>query len=114
MEIPDQYVGWAGAIGAVFVGWLVRLEARLNARPTRHEQEAIAAKVASKIDCQFEEIKKLLEKQNDSAARDRQSTVEHRQWVGDSLADIRTKVAVLRDRAGDDPLGDTGAHRRRL
>lgn len=114
MEIPDQYVGWGGAIAALFVGWLVRLEARLNARPTRQELEAGAVKVAEKIDCQFEEIKKLLEKQNDSAARDRQSTLEHRQWVGDSLANIREKVAVLRDRAGDDPMGDTGAHRRRL
>lgn len=114
MEIPDQYVEWGGAITAVVVGWLVRLEARLNARPTRQEQEAIASRVAAKIDGQFNEIKQLLEKQNESATRDRQSTLEHRQWMGDSLADIRTKVAVLRDRVGDDPLGDTGAHRRRL
>lgn len=107
MEIPDQYVEWAGAVGAVFVGWLVRLEARLNARPTRQELEAGAANVAEKIDCQFNEIKRLLEKQNESTAL-------HRELVGASLAEIRTKVAVLRDRAGDDPLGDTGAHRRRL
>jgi hypothetical protein len=107
VEIPDQYVGWGGAIAALFVGWLVRLEARLNARPTRREQEMIASKVAEKIDCQFGEIKRLLEKQNESTAL-------HRELVGASLAEIRTKVAVLRDRAGDDPLGDTGAHRRRL
>ena len=107
MEIPDQYVEWAGAVGAVFVGWLVRLEARLNARPTRREQEVIASKVAEKIDCQFAEIKRLLEKQNENTAL-------HRELMGASIAEIRTRVAVLRDRAGDDPMGDTGAHRRRL
>lgn len=107
MEIPDQYVGWGGAILGAVVAWLVRLEARLNARPTRREQEVIASKVAEKIDCQFAEIKRLLEKQNEQTAL-------HRELVGASLAEIRTKVAVLRDRAGDDPLGDTGAHRRRL
>lgn len=114
MEIPDQYVGWGSAIIGAIVAWLVRLEARLNARPTRQEQDAIAARVAANVHSQFTEIKGMLEKQNESATRDRQTTLEHRQWVGDSLADIRTKVAVLRDRAGDDPLGDTGAHRRRL
>lgn len=114
MEIPDNSVGWGiGVLGAI-VAWLVRLEARLNARPTRQEQEAIAARVALDVKGQFDEVKRMLEKQNESATRDRQSTIEHRQWVGDSLADIRTKVAVLRDRQGDDSLGDTGAHRRRL
>ena len=107
MEIPDQYVEWAGAVGGALVAWLIRLEARLNARPTRHEQEAIAAKVSTEVNRQFAEIKGILEKQNESTAL-------NRQLVADSLAEIRTKVAVLRDRAGDDPLGDTGAHRRRL
>lgn len=114
VEIPDQYVGWGGAIVGIFVAWLVRLEARLNARPTRSEQEAIAARVALDVKGQFDEIKRMLEKQNESAMRDRESTIEHRQWVGESLANIRTKVEVLRDRQGDDSLGDTGAHRRRL
>ena len=114
MQIPDNVIGWTiGAFGAV-VAWLVRLEARLNARPTRTEQEAMAAKVATDVKGQFDELKRMLEKQNEAAMRDRQTTMEHRQWIGDSLADIRTKVAVLRDRAGDDPLDGTGAHRRRL
>jgi hypothetical protein len=92
---------------ATVVAWLIRLEARLNARPTRQEQDTIASKVATKIDGQFNEIKRLLEKQNES-------TSLHRQLVGDALAEIRVKVAVLRDRAGDDPLEDSGPHRRRL
>lgn len=107
MEIPDQYVGWGiGALGAI-VAWFVRLEARLNARPTRTEQEAIAARVAANVAGQFNEIKQMLQKQNESADL-------NRQLVADSLAEIRTKVAVLRDRAGDDPLAETGSHRRRL
>jgi hypothetical protein len=89
------------------VAWLVRLEARLNARPTRSEQEAIAAKVAENVKDQFDEVKRMLEKQNEQTAL-------HRELVGASLAEIRTKVAVLRDRAGDDQLENTGAHRRRL
>lgn len=114
MEIPDQYVGWIAAGWAAIVTWLVTLERRLLARPTRTEQEAIAAKVATDVKGQFDELKRMLEKQDEAATRDRQTTLEHRQWIGDSLADIRTKVAVLRDRAGDDPLDGTGAHRRRL
>lgn len=93
------------AIGGAVVAWLVRLEARLSARPTRHELEAGQSKVAAKIDAQFDEIKRLLEKQNENTAL-------HRELVGASLAEIRTKVAVLRARNGD--IDDTGAHRRRV
>ncbi len=107
MQIPDQSVGWGiGVLGAV-VAWLVRLEARLNARPTRAEHDATAAKVAANVKDQFDEVKRMLEKQNEQTAL-------HRQLVGDSLAEIRAKVAVLRDRTGDDPLADSGPHRRRL
>jgi signal transduction histidine kinase len=114
MQIPDNTVGWGiGLVGAI-VAWLVRLEARLNARPTRAEQEAIAANVAANVKDQFDEIKAMLRKQNESAEINRQSAELNRQLVADSLAEIRTKVAVLRDRAGDDPLADSGAHRRRL
>lgn len=107
MQIPDNTVGWGiGVLGAI-VAWLVRLEARLNARPTRVEQQAIAAQVAADVKGQFDEVKRMLEKQNEQSAL-------HRELIGASLAEIRTKVAVLRDRAGDDPLNETGAHRRRL
>ena len=89
------------------MAWLVRLEARLNARPTRSEQEAIAAKVAADVKNQFDEVKRMLEKQNEQTAL-------HRELMGGAIAEIRTRVAVLRERAGDDPLEETGAHRRRL
>src|ERR1700747_1968140 len=102
-----QISTWGGGIIGGIVAWLVRLEARLNARPTRQENEVIADKVARDLDRKFDEIKGMLEKQNEQTAL-------HRELVGASLAEIRTKVAVLRDRAGDDPLTDTGAHRRRL
>lgn len=113
MEIPDQYVGWIATAWAAIVTWLLTIERRFLSRPTRAEQEAIAARVALDVKNQFDELKRMLEKQNDTAARDRQSTIEHRQWVGESLANIRTKVEVLRVRAGDDSLDDTGSHRRR-
>lgn len=114
VQIPDNVVGWIiGLFGAV-VAWLLRLEARLNARPTRTEQAEMAIAVAANVKSQFDELKIILEKQNDFTMRDRVTTMEHRQWIGDSLADIRTRVAVLRDRAGDDPLEGSSAHRRRL
>lgn len=43
-----------------------------------------------------------------------EQTALHRELMGGAIAEIRTKVAVLRDRAGDDPLADSGPHRRRL
>jgi len=107
VEIPDNSVwGGIGVVGAI-IAWLVRLEARLNARPTRQENEVIADKVARDFDRKFDEIKGILEKQNEQTAL-------HRELMGGAIAEIRTKVAVLRDRAGDDPLEETGAHRRRL
>lgn len=114
MEIPDNSVGWGIGLLCAIVAWLVRLEARLNARPTRREQEIIADKVSAHVDAQFNEIKRILEKQNERLEMQNDSTIQHRQWVGDSLAEIRTRVAVLRERSGDDPLAETGAHRRRL
>ncbi len=103
MEIPDNSVGWGVGLLISVIAWLVRLEARLNSRPTRQENEVIAEKVARDMDRKFDEIKGMLEKQNE-ASKKRDETLAH----------ISTKVAVLRDRAGDDPLADTGPHRRRL
>lgn len=107
LQIPDQDVGWIATGWAVLVTWLVTLERRLLARPTREEQKEIAASVAANIKDQFTEIKTLLEKQNEQTAL-------HRELMNASLSEIRTKVAVLRDRAGDDPLSDSGPHRRRM
>ena len=95
-----------GSLGVV-VGWLVTLERRLLARPTRRELKENDVKVEDALNKRFDKLEQLLEKQNEAS-------LLHRQLVGDSLADIRTKVAVLRDRAGDDPLCETGSHRRRL
>jgi hypothetical protein len=107
VEIPDQSVGWGvGVLGAI-VAWLVRLEARLNARPTRQEQEEIAARVAANIKDQFTEIKGLLEKQNESASL-------NRQLMADSLAEVRTNVAVLRAHVGEDSLVNPTQNRRRV
>lgn len=104
MNVPDDAI-WGGV--SAILAWLLKHEVQILSRPTRNEQEAIAAKVALAHKDQFDEIKKMLEKQNEQTAL-------NRQLVADSLAEIRTKVAVLRDRAGDDPLADSGIHRRRL
>lgn len=104
MEIPDQTF-WTG-VGAI-LGWLIKHEAQIMSRPTRKEQAEIAAKVSADVHAQFKEIKDMLEKQNESSQL-------HRQLMGDSLAEIRTKVAVIRDRMGHDSLDETGAHRRRV
>jgi hypothetical protein len=85
------------------------LERRLNARMTRKEHTEICDKSNHELTRKLERIQQTLEKQNESATL-------HRQLVGDSLAEIRTKVAVLRERLpprnGD--TEDTGAHRRQL
>ena len=114
MQIPDQYVGWIFTAWGAIVAWLLNVERRLNARPTRTEQQAIAAEVAANVKGQFDELKRMLEKQNEQMAKQAEQTSLHRELMGASIAEIRTRVAVLRERAGDDPLADTGAHRRRL
>jgi len=107
VEIPDQYVGWIVAAWGAVMGWLLNMQRQILARPTREEHAASAAIVAASVKEQFDEIKRILEKQNEQTAL-------HRELMGGAIAEIRTKVAVLRDRAGDDPLEETGAHRRRL
>lgn len=107
VEIPDQYVGWIVTCWGAVMAWLLNMQRQILARPTREEHAASAAVVAASVKEQFDEIKRMLEKQNEQTAL-------HRELVGASLAEIRTKVAVLRDRAGDDPLADSGIHRRRL
>lgn len=112
MEIPDQYVGWLVTAWGAIVTWLITLERRLLARPTRQEQEAIASRVAVQISIQFNEIKKLLEKQNVQMEKKDEQTALHRELMGASIAEIRTRVAVLQARAGGP--SETGPHRRQL
>lgn len=77
------------------------LERRLNARLTRKEHAEICEEHSSAIEKKVDGILEELRKQRDAS-------VEHRQWVGDSLGTIRTQVALIRDRMGDNPFNDTG------
>lgn len=99
MVIPDEAF-WSG-VGFV-IAWLVKHETQIMSRPTRSElenrvrqlqesnREAIESSVAP-LRASSEKIERLL-----------QSNVEqtqlHRTLVGDSLAEIRTNVAVLTER----------------
>ena|ERR1700752_2269326 len=116
MTIPDETFWSALACVGGIVGWLLKVERSLSARMTRKEHSEICDRSNDELSKKLDTINRKLDRQDETAAKDRQTTLEHRQWVGDSLADIRTKVAVLRERlpprSGD--TDDTGAHRRRL
>lgn len=74
------------------------------ARPTRAELERATEKSIQPLQKQLDEIKRLVEAQNEQ-------TQLHRSLVGDSLAEIRTNVAVLKERIREE--GEpTGSHRR--
>lgn len=106
VQIPDD---WLWSILAFFGGvltWLVRLEKRLNDRMTFRQHKEICDPQKEELKERLEELKGLIERQNEQSAL-------HRSLVGDALAGIRTQVAVIRDRMGDDPLRDaTGRFRR--
>lgn len=89
----------------VLTGWVVTLERRLNARLTRKEHSDICEKSNGDMSKKLDRIELLLEKQHEQS-------LQHRQWVGDALGTIRTQVAVIRSRAGEDPLDDTGMFKR--
>ncbi len=107
MDIPDQYVGWIVAGQGAVMAWLLNMQRQMLARPTRKELRMENAKEEAAINKRFDKLEQLIEKQNEQTAL-------HRELMGGAIAEIRTRVAVLRERSGDDPLGDTGAHRRRL
>lgn len=92
-------------MGAI-IAWLLRLERWKGKTLTREEHEEICDKANHVLDQKLEKIISTLERQT-------QNTLEHRQWMGDSIAHIRTQIAVIRDRMGDDPLKDgTGSFKR--
>lgn len=106
MQIPDEAFWGAVTFMGAIITWLVRLERRLNERLTRREHSEICDRANGELREKMDELKELLERQNEQSSL-------HRSLVGDALASIRTQVAVIRDRMGDDPLQDmTGRHKR--
>lgn len=113
VNIPDPavYAG-IGSFGAI-VAWFVRLERRLNARLTRTEHREICEDRNVELTDQLGKIIAMQEKQQVLLEKQTENTLMHRQWMGDSIAHIRTQIAVIRDRMGDDPLkDDTGNFKR--
>jgi hypothetical protein len=106
VNIPDTSF-WSGVtVVSAIVGWLLTLERRLNARLTVKKHSEICDKANAELDKKLEKILVTLDKQTEN-------TQMHRQWMGDSIAHIRTQIAVIRDRMGDDPLkDDTGNFKR--
>lgn len=91
-----------GAIGS----WAFTVERRFGSRLTRKEHGEICDKANKDLDTKLEKIIRTLEKQTEN-------TLEHRQWMGTAIGNIRTQIAVIRDRMGDDPLKDgTGNFKR--
>lgn len=106
MQIPNDAIWSALAIMGAIIGWLIRLERRLNERLTRREYAEMQKLSNDELNDKMDNLTRLIERQSEQSQL-------HRSLVGDSLASIRTQVAVIRDRMGDDPLRDaTGNYRR--
>lgn len=88
------------------IAWFVALEKRLNSRMTRHEHAQICEAHNRTLEKKLDDIVTELKKQNEA-------TAQHRQWVGENLGTIRTQVAIVRDRMGDNPFNDESSLRRR-
>ena len=128
MDIPDSsFWGAVGAVGTI-VAWLIRVEARFHNSVTRKEHKEGMREATTQLEHQLEdarrehkevmkerttelqeqltEIKHLIERYNEQGQL-------HRSLVGDSLAQIRIQIAVIRDRIRDAPSDDqTGTFRR--
>lgn len=108
MVIPDDALWSAlGAFGAV-VSWLLTVERRLSNRLTRSEHTKICDKANAELSHKLDKITSMLEKSNEAS-------LLHRQLMGDSVAEIRTNIAVLQERLPPrrhDP--DSGPHLRRI
>jgi hypothetical protein len=106
VQIPDETFWGALTFMGAIITWLVRLERRLNERMTFKDHTEICDKVNGEIRDKIDELKDLLERQNEQSSL-------HRSLVGEALASIRTQLAVVRDRMGDDPLKDVSGRYRR-
>jgi hypothetical protein len=106
VQIPNETLWSAIGLLAMIIGWLVRLERRLNERMTRREHSDVCDRVNGELKDKIQELRNLIERQNEQA-------LLHRSLVGDSLASIRMQVAVIRDRMGDDPLKEASGSWRR-
>lgn len=97
MNIPDA-VFWGGAITitSALVGYVVRIEGRINERLTRDEHQRICDRSNGELNRKLDELRHLLEESRD----DRRSLREIMQVVA-------TEVAVLKGRVVHFPGSDT-------
>lgn len=101
----EQWVA-LGGLALTVIGWFIRLERRLGAVMTRDEHEKIC-------DRRQDELREILDEIRSTVHGFAEESKRHRERVNERLGDIRTQIAVLRERQGDDAFDDAGRYRRR-
>jgi len=110
-------------LGAIYA-WVRRIERKLGSMLTRDEHERICMERNKRVERSIDDVRGDIERRSgehsekldalkDMMERQSEQTQLHRTLVGDALATIRTQVAVIRDRMGDDPLKDASGSWRR-
>lgn len=99
-----EWIALGGAAVTV-VGWLIRLERRLGAAVTRDEHEKICQR-------RQEELRVMLGEIGTTVRRFADDFDRHKDRVTHDLGHIRTQVAVLRTKQGENPFDETGRFRR--
>jgi hypothetical protein len=89
MDIPDA-VFWGGAITitSALVGYVVRIESRLNERLTRDEHQRICDRSNGDLNRKLDDVRRLLEESR-----------EDRRRLHETMQLVATEVAVMRGRA---------------
>ena len=82
------------------------------ARPTREELKEANKEAIAPLQTQMGKIEDLLQKRIETDARSNEQAQLHRALVGDSLAEIRTSIALMKQR--QDVQIETAAKERRL